>query len=86
MLNASHSCMAYLMAIAGVTYVDEAMNLRPLHRFSSERGNLTPSKYPAIQPPYARTTSAVREHRYPDQIALLHRRDSQISELPDTDN
>ena len=25
MLNATHSCMAYLMAIAGVVYVDEAV-------------------------------------------------------------
>ena len=27
MLNASHSCMAYLMALAGVVYVDEAMRI-----------------------------------------------------------
>jgi mannitol-1-phosphate/altronate dehydrogenase len=25
MLNASHSCMAYLMALAGIVYVDEAV-------------------------------------------------------------
>lgn len=33
MLNASHSVMAYLMALAGVTYVDEAMALAPLHAY-----------------------------------------------------
>jgi mannitol 2-dehydrogenase len=33
MLNASHSCMAYLMALAGVVYVDEAMRISALHRF-----------------------------------------------------
>ena len=33
MLNASHSCMAYLMALAGVTYVDEAMAIAPLRRY-----------------------------------------------------
>ena len=33
MLNAAHSCMAYLMAIAGVVYVDEAMNLPGVRRY-----------------------------------------------------
>ena len=33
MLNASHSSMAYLMALAGVTYVDEAMALAPLRSY-----------------------------------------------------
>jgi mannitol 2-dehydrogenase len=33
MLNASHSCMAYLMALAGVTYVDEAMSIPVLRRY-----------------------------------------------------
>jgi mannitol 2-dehydrogenase len=33
MLNASHSCMAYLMALAGVVYVDEAMAIPPVRRY-----------------------------------------------------
>src|SRR3954453_2259216 len=33
MLNAAHSCMAYLMAIAGVVYVDEAMDLPSVKRY-----------------------------------------------------
>jgi mannitol 2-dehydrogenase len=33
MLNASHSCMAYLMALAGVVYVDEAVAIPFVHRY-----------------------------------------------------
>jgi mannitol 2-dehydrogenase len=33
MLNATHTCMAYLSALAGIVYVDEAMATPPLHRF-----------------------------------------------------
>jgi mannitol 2-dehydrogenase len=33
LLNATHSCMAYLSALAGVIYVDEAMAIPPLRRF-----------------------------------------------------
>ena len=33
MLNASHSCMAYLMALAGVVYVDEAMAIPAVRRY-----------------------------------------------------
>ena len=33
MLNASHSCMAYLMALAGVVYVDEAVRIPAVRRF-----------------------------------------------------
>jgi mannitol 2-dehydrogenase len=33
MLNATHTCMAYLSALAGITYVDEAMATPPLRRF-----------------------------------------------------
>jgi len=33
MLNATHSCMAYLMAIAGVVYVDEAISIPALRRY-----------------------------------------------------
>jgi mannitol 2-dehydrogenase len=33
MLNASHSCMAYLMALAGVVYVDEAMSIGAVRRY-----------------------------------------------------
>jgi mannitol 2-dehydrogenase len=33
MLNATHSCMAYLSSLAGIVYVDEAMRLPPMRRF-----------------------------------------------------
>lgn len=33
MLNATHTCMAYLAALAGIVYVDEAMATAPLRRF-----------------------------------------------------
>jgi mannitol 2-dehydrogenase len=33
MLNATHSCMAYLMAIAGVVYVDEAIAIPAVRRY-----------------------------------------------------
>jgi mannitol 2-dehydrogenase len=33
MLNATHSCMAYLMALAGVVYVDEAMAIPAVRRY-----------------------------------------------------
>jgi mannitol 2-dehydrogenase len=33
LLNASHSCMAYLAALAGIVYVDEAVSAPAMHRF-----------------------------------------------------
>ena len=36
MLNAGHSCMAYLAALAGVVYVDEAMTMTPITDFLDE--------------------------------------------------
>jgi mannitol 2-dehydrogenase len=33
MLNATHACMAYLSSIAGIVYVDEAMDVPPMRRF-----------------------------------------------------
>jgi mannitol 2-dehydrogenase len=33
MLNATHSCMAYLSALASIVYVDEAMEVAPIRRF-----------------------------------------------------
>jgi mannitol 2-dehydrogenase len=33
MLNAAHSCMAYLSALAGIVYVDEAVGVPPMRRF-----------------------------------------------------
>jgi mannitol 2-dehydrogenase len=33
MLNATHSCMAYLSALAGIVYVDEAMGVPQMRRF-----------------------------------------------------
>ena len=77
MLNATHSCMAYLMAIAGVVYVDEAVALpavrRYLERFLSTEAIPTLTEipgHPAVD--YARTVldrfanAGVR-----DQIARL---------------
>jgi mannitol 2-dehydrogenase len=33
MLNATHSCMAYLSSLAGIVYVDEAMGVPPMRHF-----------------------------------------------------
>jgi mannitol 2-dehydrogenase len=33
LLNATHSCMAYLSSLAGIVYVDEAMGVPPMRRF-----------------------------------------------------
>jgi mannitol 2-dehydrogenase len=33
MLNATHSCMAYLSSLAGMAYVDEAVRVPPMRRF-----------------------------------------------------
>ena len=33
MLNATHSCMAYLSSLAGIVYVDEALGVPPMRRF-----------------------------------------------------
>jgi mannitol 2-dehydrogenase len=77
MLNASHSCMAYVMALAGVVYVDEAMAVpelrRYLERFLADEAIPTLTEipeHPAAD--YARTTL----HRFEntgvrDQIARL---------------
>jgi mannitol 2-dehydrogenase len=77
MLNASHSCMAYLMALAGVTYVDEAMAIAPLRgylaRFLSAEAIPTLAEIPGH--PAADYASTVI-HRFEntgvrDQIARL---------------
>jgi mannitol 2-dehydrogenase len=77
MLNASHSCMAYLTALAGVTYVDEAMNIpalrRYLERFLAKEAIPALAEiagYPAAE--YARTTLArFANNGVRDQIARL---------------
>jgi mannitol 2-dehydrogenase len=77
MLNATHSCMAYLMAIAGVVYVDEAMALpavrKYLERFLSTEAIPTLVEipgYPAAD--YARTVLDRFENTgVRDQIARL---------------
>jgi mannitol 2-dehydrogenase len=77
MLNASHSCMAYLMAIAGVTYVDEAMAITSLRsyleRFLADEAIPTLAEIPGH--PAAEYASTVL-HRFEntgvrDQIARL---------------
>ena len=77
MLNASHSCMAYLMALAGVTHVDEAMAITSqrnyLERFLTDEAIPTLDEIPDHPPAeYASTVL----HRFAntgvrDQIARL---------------
>jgi mannitol 2-dehydrogenase len=77
MLNASHSCMAYLMALAGVVYVDEAIRI-PVVRQYLER-LLETEAIPTLReipdhPPsaYARTVLQRLENTgVRDQIARL---------------
>jgi mannitol 2-dehydrogenase len=77
MLNATHSCMAYLMAIAGVVYVDEALAVpavrQYLERFLSTEAIPTLTEipgYPAAD--YARTVLGRFENTgVRDQIARL---------------
>jgi mannitol 2-dehydrogenase len=77
MLNATHSCMAYLMAIEGVVYVDEAIDIPAvrhyLERFLSAEAIPTLTeipRHPAAD--YARTVIARFENKgVRDQIARL---------------
>ena len=77
MLNATHSCLAYLMAIAGVVYVDEAIAIpavrQYLERFLSTEAIPTLTEipgHPAVE--YARTVLGRFENTgVRDQIARL---------------
>ena len=77
MLNATHSCMAYLMALHGVVYVDEAMAIpavrRYLERFLEAEAIPTLAEipgHPAAE--YGRTVLARYENTgVRDQIARL---------------
>lgn len=77
MLNASHSCIAYLMALAGVVYVDEAVAIPVVHRYLQRL--LTTEAIPTLMaipgyPPadYAETVLARFANRgVRDQIARL---------------
>jgi mannitol 2-dehydrogenase len=77
MLNATHSCMAYLMAIAGVVYVDEAIATpavrRYLERFLSTEAIPTLAEIPGHPASdYARTVLGRFENTgVRDQIARL---------------
>jgi mannitol 2-dehydrogenase len=77
MLNATHSCMAYLMAIAGVTYVDEAIAMpavrQYLERFLSTEAIPTLTEIPGHPAAdYARTVLGRFENTgVRDQIARL---------------
>jgi mannitol 2-dehydrogenase len=77
MLNASHSCMAYLMALAGVEYVDEAMAMpavrRYLERFLRTEAIPTLTEIPGYPPDeYAATVLQRFENTgVRDQIARL---------------
>ena len=77
LLNATHSCLAYLMAIAGVVYVDEAIALpdvrRYLERFLSTEAIPTLAEIPGHPAAdYARTVLSRFENTgVRDQIARL---------------
>jgi mannitol 2-dehydrogenase len=77
MLNATHSCMAYLMALEGVVYVDEAMAIpavrRYLERFLEAEAIPTLTEIPGHPPAdYARTVLGRYENTgVRDQIARL---------------
>ena len=77
MLNATHSCMAYLMALAGVVYVDEAMAIpavrRYLERFLADEAIPTLAEIPGHPAAdYAQTVLARYENTgVRDQIARL---------------
>jgi mannitol 2-dehydrogenase len=77
MLNATHSCLAYLMAIAGVVYVDEAIATpalrRYLERFLSTEAIPTLTEIPGHPAAdYARTVLGRFENTgVRDQIARL---------------
>ena len=77
MLNATHSCMAYLMAIAGVVYVDEAVAVpvvrQYLERFLSTEAIPTLDEIPGHPAEnYARTVLGRFENTgVRDQIARL---------------
>jgi mannitol 2-dehydrogenase len=77
LLNASHSCMAYLAALAGVEFVDEAMGIPPirlyLERFLSTEAIPTLSEIPGHPArEYAETVFRRLENKnVRDQIARL---------------
>jgi mannitol 2-dehydrogenase len=77
MLNASHSCMAYLMALAGVVYVDEAVSIPVVRRYLEQFLELeaipTLTEIPGHPASaYAATTLARFDNRgIRDQIARL---------------
>jgi mannitol 2-dehydrogenase len=77
MLNASHSCMAYLMALAGVVYVDEAVAIplvrRYLEQLLATEAIPTLAEIPGHPPAdYARTVlSRFANTGVRDQIARL---------------
>jgi mannitol 2-dehydrogenase len=77
MLNASHSCMAYLMALAGIVYVDEAIAIpivrRYLERFLATEAIPTLPEIPGHPPAnYAETVLArFTNTGVRDQIARL---------------
>jgi mannitol 2-dehydrogenase len=77
MLNATHSCMAYLMALHGIVYVDEAMALtavrRYLERFLAAEAIPTLSEIPGHPAAaYGRTVLGRYENTgVRDQIARL---------------
>jgi mannitol 2-dehydrogenase len=77
MLNASHSCIAYLMALAGIVFVDEAVAIpvvrRYLERFLATEAIPTLAEIPGHSPAdYAETVLArFANTGVRDQIARL---------------
>ena len=93
MLNATHSCMAYLMALHGVVYVDEAIGdpggaalSRALPRDRGDPDACRDSRPSGcrVRPHGARP---LREHRRSrSDRAPVHRRHGEVSDVPDSDD
>jgi mannitol 2-dehydrogenase len=77
MLNASHSCMAYLMALAGIVFVDEAVAIpvvrRYLEQFLETEAIPTLAEVPGHSPAHYAETALARfaNTGVRDQIARL---------------
>ena len=93
LLNAGHSSMAYLAALAGVTYVDEAMALPEVRHFLHHLliDEAVPSLAPIPGHPRARLrrlgARTLRQHRRPrPDRPPVHRRQLEVPYLPAPDS
>jgi mannitol 2-dehydrogenase len=76
MLNAGHSCLAYLSALAGVTYVDEAMAHSVIRPYVEQL--LSDEAVP--------TLSEIAGHRREDYVASVYRWHGQVPDFFDPDD